>query len=365
VLAICCLLLVTTAASAQNYADLILGSNPFAYFRFGEEPGAETVVDNGVGTGVDATYENVELGVPSLVEGETNTAVRFNGQDALIRVVDDPQINVTNGPWEDRSIEFWFSVDDASLDTPQVLFEEGGTTRGIAMYVLENNIYMGAWNRANDDAGVSSPWVNDEETPDGTLFVSREIDSGTAHHAAFVLDGDPSGFTGTITGYIDGLPFGSRTGAGQLFNHGDDTGIGAMDTNIWLADGTNPGGDGLYMAGVLDELAMYDYPLTIDQLLARVGDLSLDPPGDFNQDGVLDMEDYGVLTSNFNTRGGYTEGDMNFDGRIGLGDFTPFRQALAAAGENVAAVPEPSALLLGLAGLALAGLARQRRAARR
>ena len=81
--------------------------------------------------------------------------------------------------------------------------------------------------------------------------------------------------------------------------------------------------------------------------------------GDFNGDGNVDMADFTVMASNFNTQGGPDNGDFNFDGLINLQDFVGLKAAAAA---QPAAVPEPSSSLLLFVG-ALFGLAFRRRKA--
>ena len=40
----------------------------------------------------------------------------------------------------------------------QMLYEQGGTTRGINLYIEDGQLYLNAWNKANDDNGATTPW---------------------------------------------------------------------------------------------------------------------------------------------------------------------------------------------------------------
>lgn len=90
----------------------------------------------------------------------------------------------------------------------------------------------------------------------------------------------------------------------------------------------------------------------------------LPPPGDFNNDGTVDVADFQLLAENYNMdvdRG--TNGDINYSGHVDFKDFVSFRNAFSSGGgAAAAAVPEPVAWFLGLmALLSTLHLGRQRR----
>jgi hypothetical protein len=91
-------------------------------------------------------------------------------------------------------------------------------------------------------------------------------------------------------------------------------------------------------------------------------------PGDANLDGKVDINDLTIVLSNFGQTVGmsWATGDFNGDGRVDVNDLTivlaNFGQALGASAGRMAAVPEPSSLLLvglGIAAL-VAGVRRRR-----
>ena len=84
------------------------------------------------------TYINgPELGVPALNPSGVGTSVRFDGsKNQALRVKDHPDINVTRGPWEERTWEFWFKAEKLpAVGQHQVLYEEGAHVRGVSIYL--------------------------------------------------------------------------------------------------------------------------------------------------------------------------------------------------------------------------------------
>ena len=77
--------------------------------------------------------------------------------------------------------------------------------------------------------------------------------------------------------------------------------------------------------------------------------------GDYNGDQVVDAQDYAVWQSNFgDTVTAGTGADGNGDGVIDAADYVLWRKNVTAgSGASLAAVPEPSSILLLVAGLLL------------
>ena len=113
-----------------------------------------------------------------------------------MRFADHNDINVTNGPWEERTWEFWFKAEQLpEAGAFGILFQEGGATRGINIYLYgteddaEPNLYMMAWNRAETLWGGAL----NQAGGDNITAVSARVIVGNINHLVFVMDGDPSG----------------------------------------------------------------------------------------------------------------------------------------------------------------------------
>jgi len=107
-------------------------------------------------------------------------------------------------------------------------------------------------------------------------------------------------------------------------------------------------------------------PSTIDNIVITDRNVAGPPPahpGDANRDGIVDLQDFGLLKDNFGMTVGaiWDQGDFNADGAIDLQDFGILKDHFGhTTGDNpVTAVPEPASAMLILA--ASIGLARRKR----
>ncbi|WP_197525447.1 hypothetical protein [Pseudobythopirellula maris] len=86
-------------------------------------------------------------------------------------------------------------------------------------------------------------------------------------------------------------------------------------------------------------------------------------PGDYDQDGDVDMDDYDFWVAHFNESNGIgLQADGNLNGVVDAADFTVWRDNLQemASSSNSTSIPEPAAALLSLMAIVAAGAARRR-----
>ncbi len=98
---------------------------------------------------------------PGTLVGDTTWSpdgtVVFDGIGDAVTVADSPDINL--GTHAQRTISLWFRADDVSISTQkQVLFEEGGTTRGLNVYLSGGSLYVGGWNIS--ESGWTGTFLN-------------------------------------------------------------------------------------------------------------------------------------------------------------------------------------------------------------
>jgi hypothetical protein len=176
-------------------------------------------------------------GDPEFVDG----AVVFDGDDA-INIRNSADINI--GTHSQRTISLQFNADNVT--TRQLLYEEGGTTRGLSIYIDNGLLYVGGWN------------VPDSESGWDPVFVSTSITAGTSNSVTLVLDGGTTVAPGALTGYANGRAFGTAAGS-QLWSHGGGIGIGGTNGRTIFHDGRSS--SNAYFSGSIDNFNIFNRAL--------------------------------------------------------------------------------------------------------
>lgn len=153
-----------------------------------------------------------------------------------------------------RSLSFWFKADEIiGNGRKQVLYEEGGTARGLNTYISGDDLYVGGWNLPGRESGWQGSWIK----------AANSVKVGQWQHVAVVLDGGDTVRANALTAYLDGEKVGSRKGS-QLWAHGDAIALGNIAGRTRFHDGIGVGTQGL--SGVLDEVNIYNQALSGDQV---------------------------------------------------------------------------------------------------
>ncbi len=190
--------------------------------------------------GVDGNF----VGKPKAVEGLVGKALEFNGDGDGIKMPDSGDIN-TGGPYTNRTVAALFYCEDVGIDNrKQIIFEEGGRTRGLVINVFDGQVYVAGWNRA-------------EYNWDGA-WPSAAVDSGVWYHVGLVIrDADAAVEPGKFEMWLNGELIASEEG-GALYGHGDDIGIGHVNANAVFHDEDGSGTDIHYFGGIIDEVVVYN-----------------------------------------------------------------------------------------------------------
>ncbi|MFT7149032.1 MAG: hypothetical protein ACI82Q_000888 [Nonlabens sp.] len=160
-----------------------------------------------------------------------NPTVDFTTSSTSLTIANNTDFN-TSTSYTNKGLNFAFRTNASDIATRQVIYEQGGNTRGIIVYIESGNLHTSAYNRNNDGAG--SPWNNAANI----TTVSTTVVANTEYILTLELDGN-SGTTGTLTPYLNGASFGTLSSVGLLFSHTGGIEFGGSDGSTQYADGTN------------------------------------------------------------------------------------------------------------------------------
>ena len=201
-------------------------------------------------------YESLLTSAASATGAYNNYALDFDGSNDYVKINNSSDINTGGAIHTQKTIEAWFKVENKNITSrKQTIYEQGGTVRGLNIYVYGGNLYVGGWNEPNGE----SDW------DPGTWLSTNSIQSNTWHHVALTLNGGNSVTNNAFKGYLDGTQFGSGQGS-KLWNHGGDVSIGRnRDTKFHSGDYNSS----RYFAGMIDEVRLWNVERTASQIAVK------------------------------------------------------------------------------------------------
>ena len=206
-------------------------------------------------------------------------------------VPNDPAIN-DGGPYSEKTMAVAFTA-GADVTSRQVIYEQGGTVRGLSIYIEAGQIHIAAWNYAEENWGYKE--------------VTSAINAGEFYTATLVLEGIQNE-TGTLTGYLNGIEAGVANNVGFLYNHPGAIGVGEL-VNGAVFGGVADAGDHIYdFTGTIERLAQYNDALDGNYLLDLHSTMASENPNVVDNTFIGDAGD--------NVIGG-GNGDDNIQGRDG------------------------------------------------
>jgi hypothetical protein len=210
-----------------TYRDVVLADHPVGYWRLDEGSGT-TVFDSA--DGADGTYVNgVSLGVPGAILSEPDTAAAFDGVDDHADIPNTPALDITH---PGLSVELWAKGPPQRLYATLLNKSDFNGTMGYS-------IYAGATGRLR--FWIGGPFRFTADFP--FTWDNRW------HHIVGVYDGL------ALRLYVDKVEEVATPASGPI---GD-----SAAKPLRLGDFT---GGGFPFAGALDEVAVYDYALSNDQV---------------------------------------------------------------------------------------------------
>ncbi|MDQ7008832.1 MAG: LamG-like jellyroll fold domain-containing protein, partial [Candidatus Gracilibacteria bacterium] len=215
----------------------------------------EPVNNSTLGTWVDINkgYNSTQTVVgntPIYSTGIINglSAIKFDGVDDWYDIANQTDINSGN-TYDQKSFSMIMKTGN-DVNTFQVLYEQGGGTRGYAIQIENGNMYMGAWNNAE--------WV----APDQYKFINLGAISPNTVYNILLIQDSTSGIDSSniIKAYIDGSLAGTLNTVDIQIKHGGNISV-ARNSGSRKYDGSAPG-DGHYFNGYIGEFISWNNALT-------------------------------------------------------------------------------------------------------
>jgi hypothetical protein len=191
------------------------------------------------------------IGSPQVVDGLKGKALQFNGISDGVHIPDAATVNLSTH--QNRTVVAVFKCDDVYKTDKQVVYEEGGTTRGLTIYIHQGLVYAGGWNLS-------------DYTPEWTgTFLSAPISSNAWYTVAMVVrDCIAAQEDDKFEMWMNGELVGIGPGA-ELRRRSDDCAIGYHNSQVKFHDG-NVSYTGSYFEGIVDEIWMINAALTLVEL---------------------------------------------------------------------------------------------------
>ncbi|GAB5358658.1 hypothetical protein AAMO2058_000477100 [Amorphochlora amoebiformis] len=157
----------------------------------------------------------------SLVNGYP--VVRFDGVDDVMIIANNDDIN--NQVAIERTYAFAFKT-SADITSKQVLYKEGGPSRGVNFYIYQTELYFGAYNLVSD--GVGAPW--------SYTYAKVPVSANTVYILVTTMKGTADS-TGELQIYLNTEKLANATGIGYLYPHVNPIGLGGLNGGCVLHDG--------------------------------------------------------------------------------------------------------------------------------
>ncbi|NCC23329.1 MAG: tandem-95 repeat protein, partial [Alphaproteobacteria bacterium] len=235
--------------------------------------------------GIDTASVSIavsDVAEPSEPQAPGGYAVLLDPVGGLSGLADNSAINT--GAHEDKTHSLAFETGD-DVSTLQMVYEQGGGTRGLNFFVEGGKLYGAVWNYAEENWGYKELYA--------------DIAPNTKYTATLVMDGALPA-NGTASLYVNGSLAGTTGGIGKLYSHGDDIGIGQVAGGTAVHGASAIGSTAAAFTGTVEKLAHYNAALSggeLDQLQAYMAN-------DWLGGGIPSEQvvlEFGSVTANQNT----------------------------------------------------------------
>jgi len=225
------------------------------------QPDVAWNLDDGSGNQIAATSANGEIlklnrGAKWLSSEPfaSGSHLGFDGMGGIATLSDSPSINASVR--SQYAVSLWFRA--ADILTRQVIFKQGGASRGLNLYIENGALHGGAWNLPLNESAWRGSWV-----------AASSIAPGTWHHAVLVIDAGTAVIPGGLKLYVDGALAGTAA-ASQLWPDRNGGILGGVAEVTRFADGSSIL-SGAWFDGEIDELQFFNRALDPAQIAVLAG----------------------------------------------------------------------------------------------
>ena len=184
-----------------------------------------------------------------------NFSVDFDGANTGMTVPDHPEINNATVIQRNLTVAIRTSAD---ISSRQILYEEGGSIRGMGIYIFNNRIYCGFYNTPAGDGDGVQPFTH----------VNTAISANSVYFVTWVFDytnyTGPAGPDGDLTCYVNGASIGSVPTTSRLFAHSGNVGLGHIDNQFCVEDGSCPGSNAHFLGNMYEVMLFNNAPTAGD-----------------------------------------------------------------------------------------------------
>ncbi|NRA63893.1 MAG: hypothetical protein HRU19_05385 [Pseudobacteriovorax sp.] len=175
----------------------------------------------------------------------------FDGVDDLLLLDNHKDLNI-GGPYRAQSIAMSFET-GGDVQRMQMLFEKGGSQRGMSLYVSDGRLYFNLYNFPSDQSGFKSSW--------GPESVSQDVEPNKTYVVIAGFDGDQGRIFLSLNRTLSQV----QRPIGYLYDHPNGIGLGAVHSQSVTHTGEVLRG-GQYFGGGISSLFLFHHALDRDSL---------------------------------------------------------------------------------------------------
>lgn len=229
-----------TLATVGNREKATLTDDLWLYWKLDDGTGSGTAADASgnarTGSLRNTDNDTVWVSGASPIDFTNTGAIDFDGVNDHVEFTSD-------SGFVDRAVSLWFRAPDVT--SRQVLYEEGGQSAGMNMYVEGGKVYGGAWGGSITNRFIST---------------TTTVTTNTWYHVIAMYDSD-----GNFEIFLNGTSEATGAPGGDMPSHSAQDALGAMLGDSNFHDGTATG-ENYHFGGEIDDFRIYSRILNADEI---------------------------------------------------------------------------------------------------